>query len=732
MIIGTIFKIFLISLFSPIKTARKLSLKKVKVLIRALKNESPRQIITNFQRYVAGGDHKQQPVSSEIVDLVSVKEKRLKHKKNQFAEFLRSGSILSFHGDDPLLSIVIIFFNQVSLSYACLQSILKNVSVSYELIIVDNNSIDETNLLLDRIEGATIIRNDENMHFLKASNQALEYVRGEYLLFLNNDTEITESTISSAMHTLTGNEKCGAVGGKIILTDGTLQEAGSIIWSDGSCLGYGRNENPDLPEFNFKRITDYCSGAFLLTHTRLFKEHGGFDKQFEPAYYEETDYCLWLQEKGLQVIYDPGVIISHYEYGSGISDTAKNLQQKNQCIFYEKHRKQLEKHFISDSANILMARFAASQKEKRKVLYIDDRIPHRDLGAGFPRSNTVLRMIKELGYDLTVYPLMFPNEDNWETIYRDIDPYIEIARGYGLDGFGKFMKMRGNYFDIIWVSRPHNMDAVWKYINLLKGKCKIIYDVEAIITDREILKKELNGKIIAEGKKIKLYDNELKLSNMADVIITVSDDDALKFRRFGGEDVFVLGHTLEINEFIPGFDEREGLLFVGNLDDDASPNVDSVLWFINDIFPIVRQAIPGMTIDIIGSANSPRIQLSGKEGVFVHGKVASLSHFYNKCKIFVAPTRFAAGIPYKIHEAASFGLPVVATQLLCNQLGWRPKQELLAADIDKIDFAQKIIELYDNEELWNFLQKNSITFVRNEMSPNAYKQKIADILRLQN
>lgn len=716
MMIETIIKIVFIALSNPLKMARKFSPGKIKVLIRALKNESLRQNIANFKRYLE-------------VDALAVKQKFLQDKKKHFDDFIRSGAVLSFPGGEPALSIIVVLFNQVALSYACLQSILRNVSMPYEVIIVDNHSTDETNLLLDKIKGATIIRNDENLHFLKANNQAMEHVKGEYLLFLNNDTEIMASTISSAIHTLKNNEQCGAVGGKIVLPDGTLQEAGSIIWNDGSCLGYGRNESPQFPEFNFKRVTDYCSAAFLLTHTQLFREHGGFDNRFEPAYYEETDYCLWLQEKGLQVIYDPGALVSHFEFGSDISNTRKTLMQKNQLVFYEKHQQQLKKHFAFDSANFLMARFAASQREKKKVLYLDDRVPHGDLGAGFPRSNTIVNMIKELGYDLTIYPLNYPKEDSWETAYRDINPYIEIARGHGLNGFKRFITLRKEYFDIIWISRPHNMKAIKKHIFFLKDKCKIIYDAEAIFTDRKIMKEEISGKIIAQEKKFKWYKNEFKLSNTAHAIACVSENDALKFRRSEKKDIFVLGHTMEINKFIPEFKERVGLLFVGNLDDDDSPNVDSVIWFVNDVFPLIRQKIPDMTLDIVGSDHSYRIQLIDKEGVFVHGKVASLSRFYNKCKIFVAPTRFAAGIPFKIHEAASFGLPIVATRLLCDQLGWHHRQELLAADIDKIDFAQKIIELYNNKDLWNALQNNAMTFIRNTMSRDVYKQKIADILR---
>jgi len=715
-ILETIIKLSVIALSNPLKTVRNFSPDKIRGLIRALRNDSQQQVITSFNRYLYN-------------DLPSIKQKHLQDKIKLFENFKRSGATISFPGGEPVLSVIVVLYNQVGLSLACLQSILKNILLPYEVIIVDNHSTDETPLLLDKVRGATIIRNNENLHFLKANNQALEHVKGKYLLFLNNDAEITPSTVASALSTLNSNEKCGAVGGKIILPDGTLQEAGSMIWNDGSCLGYGRYESPESPEYNFKRVTDYCSGALLLTHTRLFREHGGFDNRFEPAYYEETDYCLWLQKKGLHVVYDPGAVVFHFEFGSDTSNTVKTIQEKNQLTFYGKHHDQLKKHFAPDPANLLAARFAASQGAKKKVLYIDDRVPHCDQGSGFPRTNAIVNLIKELGYGVTIYPLNFPDEDTWETAYRDIDPYIEIAAGCGLKGFREFIRSRKEYYDVIWVSRPHNMKAIREDILPLKDKGRIIYDAEAIFTDRDIMKKEIDGGVVGKENKIQWYQNEFKLSDMAHAVVCVSENDALKFRHSEKKDVFVLGHTLEIGDVIPGFDEREGLLFVGNLDDDDSPNVDSMVWFINDILPIVRQAIPGLTVDIVGSAHSSRIRSNRHDGVFVHGKVAFISSFYDKCRIFIAPTRFAAGIPYKIHEAASFGLPVVATRLLCDQLEWQHGRELLAASVDKTDFARKIVELYNDEDLWKDIQKNAINFVRNEMSRPVYKEKIADILR---
>ena len=194
-----------------------------------------------------------------------------------------------------------------------------------EIIIVDNNSHDETSLLLDRLRGARIIRNAENRNFLLAVNQAAKEARGEYLLLLNNDAQVLPGTLRSALNTIRSAPDIGAVGGRLILLDGTLQEAGSIIWNDGSCLGYGRGDNPFAPMYMFRRDVDYCSGAFLLTpRSTSGKELGGFDERFKPAYYEETDYCTRLWERRLRVVYDPNAVLLHYEFASSESANQRN------------------------------------------------------------------------------------------------------------------------------------------------------------------------------------------------------------------------------------------------------------------------------------------------------------------------------------------------------------------------------------------------------------------------
>ena len=152
--------------------------------------------------------------------------------------FLNSGATLNLPNSlRPRVSIVLVLFNRAELTLACLRSICENQAESLEVVIVDNASSDATARLLERVRGARILRNRENVHFLLGVNQGARECRGEYLLLLNNDSQLLPGTIHSALATMRTSPKIGAVGGKIILLDGTLQEAGSIVWQDGSCTG---------------------------------------------------------------------------------------------------------------------------------------------------------------------------------------------------------------------------------------------------------------------------------------------------------------------------------------------------------------------------------------------------------------------------------------------------------------------------------------------------------------
>jgi GT2 family glycosyltransferase len=645
----------------------------------------------------------------------------------QLQSFLTAGTPLSLpHSENPDLSVILVLFNRAELTFACLRSLSESPSVPIEIIIVDNASQDETSLLLDQLHGARIIRNPENRNFLLAVNQAACEARGEYLLLLNNDAQILPGTLESALKTIRSSPGIGAVGGRLILLDGTLQEAGSIVWRDGSCLGYGRGDNPFAPMYMFRRDVDYCSGAFLLTPRNVWEQLKGFDEDFKPAYYEETDYCTRLWERGLRVVYDPMSVLLHYEFASSaFAKNATDLQRDHQKIFAARHAAMLETRHAPEINSVLPARM--KDRGRRRILFIDDRVPHTWLGSGFPRARAILMTLLKDDSFVTFYPLSVFDE-TWKSVYSDMPAEIEFMMGYGPALLEAFLRTRAGYYDTIFVSRPHNMMILKPIIESHADwfqDVDIIYDAEAIFVTREVTFRELSGAPLSNDESSALFRKEVELASAADRVIAVSNNDGNTFRKHGVNGVHVVGHCLDLEPTPRPFSDRAGLLFVGAIHEEASPNGDSVVWFLEEVLPQIKSSLGNdVPVTLAGVNKSERIrQLAASGGVTVTGHVADLTRFYDAARVFIAPTRYAAGIPHKVHEAAARGLPVVATPLLASQLGWADGDPFLVAGTAE-SFAQKCVELYTNSDLWAKLRASGLRRAQAECSAESFERSV--------
>ena len=655
------------------------------------------------------------------------KQKLDNSAKGALDKFLTSAELLQFpEAEAPQLSIILVFYQQAHLSYLCLLSLLEFADVCYELVIVDNNSTDKTVKLLNKIDNATIIRNADNLGFVKAVNQAAEIATGEYILLLNNDALIEKNTLSNALQVIESDKSVGAVGAKIKLLDGSIQEAGSIIFSDGACLGYGRGNTTDNYEFMFQRDVDYCSGAFLLFRNSSFKALGGFDLDYAPAYYEESDFCIRLQKKGLRIVYVPSSQITHYEFAScGGAKNAKKMQAMHRGVLCTKHADYLAERFVNDDSKILHAR---TRNNFPNILVIDDRVPHPSLGAGYPRCSGMLLELSKMDFNISFYPLLFPKE-HWDDVYNTLPNTIEVILESGHDGLQSFLAERNNFYQFVVVSRVHNMEFFNYCLSLepeLLGDTKIIYDAEAVSAPREILCKQFLGQDMSTKDQEELIDNELQQSKQAEKIVAVSKNEAEIFKRHGYNNTVVLGHTIASKPGSNRFMQRSGLLFVGALRDEGSPNVDSLLWFLINVFPIIEQAIPDIKLNIVGDNSAPSLATIGKDNIYFTGRLDSIEEMYNRSRVFIAPTRFAAGIPHKIHEAAAMGLPSVTTELLSQQLGWRDGKELLVGNTPEA-YAAQCIKLYQDQNIWQNIRNAGLTAITKDCSQETFRENLAGL-----
>ncbi len=335
-----------------------------------------------------------------------------------------------------------------------------------------------------------------------------------------------------------------------------------------------------------------------------------------------------------------------------------------------------------------------------------------------------------MGHIVTCYPVEY-SEEHWQDVYQDIPREVEVITNHGLPGLERFLLERTGYFDIIFISRPHNMRIFKSLIERRTDLCEgalIIYDAEAIFTLREIERRRTIGKVPSVDDQIKLIEEEMKLAEPADRIISVSETESQEFRRFGFKDVHTLGHGIRVSPTPDAFARRSGLLFVGAVHTVTSPNADSLLWFTNQILPLIQKKLGNDLPVVVAGTIHPDIrdQLMRK-GIDVKGTVKDLTSLYNTARIFIAPTRFAAGIPHKIHEAAAHGLPVVTTLLLGSQLGWVNGRDLLVAE-DVESFADACIKLNHDYDLWNRLRDSALSKVSSDCSPDIFSQQLRAIL----
>lgn len=663
-------------------------------------------------------------------ETTSSKKEFDRHAQRKLDTFLASEKRLQFSSSPgATVSIVLVFFNRAALSLLCLQSLLEQVKTDYELIIIDNNSTDETTELLTRLDGVILEKNTDNLGFVKAVNQAAALASGKYLLLLNNDATVESGAVESAVQLFLDNDDIGAVGAKIKLLDGSLQEAGSIIWNDGACVGYGRGDDPLKPEYMMQRTVDYCSGAFLMVETRVFRELGCFDEQYAPAYYEESDFCIRLQQLGYRVVYDPGVQITHYEFASsgGIAGASK-LQQAHREVLCKNHPVYLSKKYENDPANLLRARSANNYPN---LLIIDDRVPFPSLGAGYPRCSHILNSLARMPVNLTFYPLLYP-EDDWEEIHALLAPNIEVMLGKGMSGLPGFLKERQGFYKTIMVSRVHNMEifnqALSQDETLIEG-VELIYDAEAVSAPREVMQRRFWGESLSDEQATEMVRQELSQARFADKVVAVSRQEAEIYHQHDLTNTIVLGHMLPLLPTEKPFSKRKDLLFVGALRDEGSPNVDSLLWFLINCLPIIEQQIPGIRLIVIGDNTVPSLSTVTRDNVIFTGRIDSIDSYYNDCRVFIAPTRFAAGIPHKVHEAASRGIPSVTTSLLAQQLDWTNGQQLLSADNPQ-DFAQQCIRLHSDKKLWQIIRDEGLAAVERDCSEQVFRENLKQLFEI--
>ena len=598
-------------------------------------------------------------------------------------------------------SILIPVYNNFLDTLLCIVSLLESEpKIPFEIIVADDCSTDATAQLVPKIGGIVRhVRHAENHGFLGNCNLAADHARGDKIVLLNNDTLVLPGWLEYLLAPFDGLESVGLVGSKLISWDGRLQEAGGIFWRDGSAWNFGRGQNATDPEFNYLKDVDYCSGASIAVPATLWRELGGFDDSYAPAYCEDSDLAFRIRQAGWRTLYSPYSEVIHHEGRSHGRDTGtgiKSHQLLNQKRLVQNWKHVLERDHFRNGENVLRARDRSAKKSH--ILVIDHYVPQFDKDAG---SRTMFQFLEALtgqGWAVTFWP---------ENLYRDPD-YTKALQEMGaeviygpkfLGKFSDFLRTRAGLYDAVLLSRPH---VAVHFIDDVKAltDARILYYGHDVHFERLKAQHEIAGSVDEEAVE-SMRALELGICDRCDVILYPSEEEArliaplvaqnvqsfaIPAYAYGEADLENGSETAAATSV--GADGPFQLLFVGGF--AHGPNPDGIAWFSREVAPILRREGFEFSLQIVGSNPTAEVWDLEAEDTHVLGFVSDekLSELYKDSSMVIAPLRFGAGVKGKVVEAMARGVPVVTTHV--GAQGLKGAEEFLFLGDSAEDFAAAV------------------------------------------
>lgn len=616
----------------------------------------------------------------------------------------------------PTVSVIIPVCNQLRFTLNCIESIVQiGALVTFEVLVINDCSTDETATTLEQLDGIRVVNKPSNSGFVSSCNEGATAARGEFLVFLNNDTHVLPGWMDELLSTLKQDPSRAIAGAQALDPSGALQEAGAIVFRDGSAANYGRGGDPSRPEYSYLRNVDYCSGACIMIAKELFARFGGFDTRYAPAYGEDVDLAFTARDQGYAVVYQPFSKIVHFEGISSGRDVSKGVKAY-QVINLEKLRDKW-KQALSDHERVGTS---LSRQRNRgacgHILFVDACFPAPDRDAGSMVADSWIKILISLGYHVTFIAahqfIRIPKlTERLERmgVYCPVVPY-ELS-------IKDFLASHGHDFDAIVANRYQSAAPIYEILQTAGISIPSIFLPIDLHYLREARLAELEQSSEMKLNSVLTQARELEVIRQSTLVCVHSSYEKQELSKY------IPQPKIEVSPImvpVPGrskaFEDRKDICFVGGF--RHLPNADGVVFFVREVWPLVRKSLPDAVFKIIGAEAPEEVVSLASDSVEVVGHVEDLSPIFDSIKLSVAPIRYGAGVKGKVVLSMGVGAPVVGTPLAFEGMDLDLGREALSGATPE-ELAMQITRLYTDAALWTNVSNAAGARAKREYSEEA-------------
>lgn len=363
-----------------------------------------------------------------------------------------------------------------------------------------------------------------------------------------------------------------------------------------------------------------------------------------------------------------------------------------------------------------------SPRRGERVLFVDWRLPEPDKDSGSCRIYQIMAIASSGGCGIDFIGDSDQGDQEYIDLLADLGINIIIGRHAGV----RHLKRFGSQFRTIVLSRPEVASFYLPLARCFAPRANVIYDTVDLHYIRfqrglELCQDDVQERLRMRALSKSYRSGEIFMSKVSDRVIVVTETEKQVLTESVDADritVIPNIHPVDHPNDSPSFIDRQGLLFVGGF--DHAPNVDAVNYFCKDILPLVRQALPGCVLHVVGSNMPDSIRQLESDDINPIGYLPSLEAIFSEVRLFVAPLRYGAGLKGKVGQSMSYGVPVVGTSIAFEGFNFVDREHGLLGDTPA-DFAEALIEGYTNPLLWSTISQGAKQLVESNFSP----QKIA-------